>query len=53
MNRPRPVRFYEERLKAIDEDICIMISTRKQLSSNPGFPPLEYIADWSKKIRLI
>lgn len=33
MNRTRPVRFYEERLKDIDEDICIMISK-----------PLEYIA---------
>ncbi|MET3505371.1 hypothetical protein [Halalkalibacter oceani] len=52
MNRTRPVNFYEERLKAIDEDICMMISTRKQLSSNPGFPPLEYIADWSKKYGL-
>ena len=45
-----PTDHYDERIVMIDEQICQLINQRKELSNNnPGFPPKQYIADWSKK----
>lgn len=45
-----PADHYDERIKAIDEEICQLIRERKDISNNnPGFPTKELIANWSKK----
>ncbi|MDR4888400.1 hypothetical protein RGU12_12795 [Fredinandcohnia sp. QZ13] len=45
-----PTNHYDERIEAIDEQICQLIKQRKELSNNnPGFPTNQHIADWSKK----
>lgn len=49
----RPTTQYDERINEIDERLCELIKKRKEISnSNPGFPPLEYISNWSKKFEL-
>lgn len=46
-----PTNHYDERIEAIDEQICQLIKQRKELSNNnPGFPTNQHIADWSKSI---
>ena len=45
-----PINHYDERIEAIDEQICQLIKQRKELSNNnPGFPTKQHIADWSKE----
>ncbi|KWX70811.1 hypothetical protein [Paenibacillus jilunlii] len=44
----RPTGHYDERIIDIDEEICSLIKQRKEISDhNPGFPPFEYISQWS------
>jgi hypothetical protein len=46
----RPTEYYDERIFPIDEQLCTLLKKRKEVSNNnPGFPPLEYISNWSKK----
>jgi len=48
-----PTEHYDERIRAIDEELCHLIQQRKALSNNnPGFPPQEFIADWAEKYGL-
>ena len=45
-----PTEHYDERIEAIDEQICQLIKQRKELSNNnPGFPTKQLIANWAKK----
>lgn len=45
-----PTEHYDERIEAIDEQICELIKRRKDLSSqNPGFPTKQHITNWAKK----
>ena len=45
-----PTEHYDERIEAIDEQICSLIKKRKELSNdNPGFPKKQLIASWAKK----
>jgi hypothetical protein len=45
-----PTEHYDERIEAIDEQICELINQRKDLSNNnPGFPTKQLISHWSKK----
>lgn len=45
-----PTDHYDERIEAIDEQICKLINQRKDSSNNnPGFPTKELISHWSKK----
>ncbi|APM38520.1 hypothetical protein [Clostridium kluyveri] len=49
----RPTNYYDERIKQVDEKICQLIKQRKEISNNnPGYPPLEYIANWAEKYDL-
>ncbi|WP_238162607.1 hypothetical protein [Cohnella sp. AR92] len=49
----RPTDHYEERLHAIDEQLCRLLKQRKELSNgNPGFPPSEAIARWAAENNL-
>lgn len=49
----RPTEHYDERLTAIDEQICALLKQRKDLSNNnPGFPFPELISIWSGKYDL-
>lgn len=49
----RPTDYYDERIKKIDERICELIRQRKEISNNnPGYPPFEYIFNWSEKFDL-
>lgn len=48
-----PTEHYDERIEAIDEQICELIIQRKDLSNNnPGFPTKQLISHWSKKYGL-
>ena len=48
-----PTEYYDERIEAIDEQICVLIKQRKDISNyNPGFPTKKLISDWSKKYNL-
>ncbi|NRD80813.1 hypothetical protein HPT25_26145 [Bacillus sp. BRMEA1] len=48
-----PTKHYDERIKAIDEQICHLIKQRKDISNNnPGFPPRQLITAWSEKYNL-
>ncbi|AOV07737.1 hypothetical protein [Sporosarcina ureilytica] len=42
----RPTAHYDEQLKEIDEELCVLINKRKELSKNPGFPTDELIYEW-------
>ncbi|MBS4207283.1 chorismate mutase [Bacillus sp. FJAT-50079] len=45
-----PTTHYDERITAIDEQICHLIKQRKELSNdNPGFPSKQLIKKWAKK----
>nr|WP_295970084.1 hypothetical protein [uncultured Bacillus sp.] len=45
-----PTNHYDERIEAIDEQICHLIKQRKELSnSNPGFPTKQHISVWSER----
>lgn len=45
-----PTEHYDERIEAIDEQICELINQRKDHSNNnPGFPTKQLISHWSKK----
>lgn len=45
-----PTEHYDERIEAIDEQICSLIKQRKELSNNnPGFPIKQLIEEWSIK----
>ncbi|WML44304.1 hypothetical protein [Neobacillus sp. PS3-40] len=45
--------YYDERIKATDEQICNLIKQRKVLSNNnPGFPTKKFINAWSEKYNL-
>jgi len=45
-----PSDHYDERIEAIDEEICQLIKRRKDVSNNnPGFPNKRLIKCWSKK----
>lgn len=49
----RPTNHYDERVKQTDEKICGLMQERKEISdNNPGYPPLEYIAEWAEKFNL-
>lgn len=49
----RPTEHYDEKVSAIDEQICNLIKQRKEISNNnPGFPPFETIAGWAEKYDL-
>lgn len=49
----RPTKYYDEKIKQVDEKICELISKRKEISKdNPGYPPFEYIVDWAEKFDL-
>jgi len=44
-----PTDHYDERIEAIDEEICQLIKKRKELSNNnPGFPRKQLITKWAK-----
>jgi hypothetical protein len=48
-----PTEHYNERIEAIDEQICQVIKQRKELSNNdPGFPTKQHILNWSEKYGL-
>ena len=48
-----PTDYYCEQLAPIDEQICALISKRKELSeNNPGFPSLELITAWCQQYEL-
>ncbi len=48
-----PTKYYCELLAPLDEQISALIAKRKELSqNNPGFPPLETIAEWCRKYGL-
>jgi hypothetical protein len=48
-----PTEHYDDRIEAIDEQICNLIKQRKDTSNNnPGFPTKQLISDWSKKYNL-
>ena len=48
-----PTHHYDERIEAIDEQICELLKQRKDISNNnPGFPTNQLISDWSKKYNL-
>ncbi|SOC27525.1 hypothetical protein SAMN05880501_1234 [Ureibacillus xyleni] len=44
-----PTEHYDQRVAAIDEEICHLLKQRKDLSNNPGFPTRELIATWAEK----
>ena len=45
-----PTEHYDEKIEAIDEQICHLIKQRKLLSkNNPGFPTKHLIVNWTKK----
>jgi hypothetical protein len=45
-----PTEHYDNRIEAIDEQICDLIKQRKEISSNnPGFPSKQLISFWCKK----
>lgn len=45
-----PTDHYDDRIQAIDEQICDLIKQRKELSdNNPGFPTKQLISAWSEK----
>ncbi|SMC18430.1 hypothetical protein SAMN02745134_00560 [Clostridium acidisoli DSM 12555] len=49
----RPTKYYDERVKQIDEKICELIKQRKEISNNnPGYPPFEYVSQWAEKFDL-
>lgn len=49
----RPTDHYDERIYSIDEKLCELLKQRKTISNNnPGFPPLEDIANWAEKFEL-
>ncbi|MFE7061776.1 hypothetical protein ACFVAD_06470 [Sutcliffiella sp. NPDC057660] len=49
----RPTDHYDIKALPIDEKICALLKTRKEITlSKPGFPPLEYISEWSQKYGL-
>lgn len=49
----RPTEHYDERIMELDEQICSLIKRRKEASdNNPGFPPLERIAEWTSRFGL-
>lgn len=49
----RPTEHYDERIIELDEQICSLIRQRKETSdNNPGYPPLERIAEWSSRFGL-
>jgi hypothetical protein len=48
-----PTEHYDERIEAIDEQICDLIKQRKDISNNnPGFPTNQLISAWSEKYNL-
>ncbi|MFT4417293.1 hypothetical protein ACLM5H_26045 [Fredinandcohnia humi] len=48
-----PTEHYDERIEAIDEQICDLIKQRKEISSNnPGFPSKQLISTWCEKYNL-
>lgn len=48
-----PTEYYDKRLEGIDEQICVLIKKRKELSNdNPGFPTKQLIASWVEKYGL-
>jgi len=48
-----PTDYYCKELAPLDEQICALLAKRKELSdNNPGFPSLELISAWSKKLGL-
>ncbi|ODA39353.1 hypothetical protein [Desulfosporosinus sp. BG] len=48
-----PTDYYCEQLAPIDEQICGLISKRKELSeNNPGFPSLGLITTWCQRYEL-
>lgn len=48
-----PTGHYDNRIQSIDQQICSLIQQRKEMSNNnPGFPPLQQIALWSKEFGL-
>ena len=48
-----PTEHYDERIAAIDEQICALIQQRKELSNNdPGFPTKQLLTNWSEKYKL-
>lgn len=48
-----PTNYYDERVEALDEQICHLIKQRKEISkNNPGFPTKQLISVWSKKYHL-
>lgn len=49
----RPTEHYDEKIEAIDEQICHLIKQRKDLSKNDaGFPTNELISAWAEKYGL-
>ncbi|NQX45694.1 hypothetical protein HQN87_10160 [Paenibacillus tritici] len=49
----RPTEHYDERIVEIDKEICSLIQQRKDVSDdNPGYPPFEYISEWSETFEL-
>lgn len=54
MSNQRESTYYDQRIEAIDDEICRLIQQRKEISNNnPGFPTKQLIADWSKKYHLL
>ncbi|KLU62369.1 hypothetical protein CEB3_c12300 [Peptococcaceae bacterium CEB3] len=48
-----PTDYYCGGLDQLDEEICALLSKRKQLSNdNPGYPGFDRIAAWSQKFGL-
>ena len=48
-----PTDYYCEELATIDEQICVLLAKRKELSNNnPGFPNLDRISAWSQQYGL-
>ncbi|WP_342352009.1 hypothetical protein [Neobacillus soli] len=49
----RPTEHYDDRVFSIDEQICVLLKKRKEVSNNnPGFPPPEYITKWAGQFEL-
>lgn len=48
-----PTDHYDERIEAIDDQICALITQRKEISdNNPGFPTKQLLTKWSEKYNL-
>lgn len=50
---PQPAEHYDNKLLAIDEQICSLLQQRKAISNNnPGVPPDDALANWAEQYEI-